>query len=34
MPENGHARRGEKIVQLIIEVEDKDALLSDFDLFH
>lgn len=32
--EKGYAERGEKIVQLTIEVDDKDVLLSDFDLFH
>ena len=31
---SGHAKRGEKIVQLTIDVDDKDVLLSDFDLFH
>jgi len=30
----GHAKRSEKIVQLTIEVDTKDVLLSDFDLFH
>lgn len=30
----GHAKRGEKIVQLTIDIDNKDALLSDFDLFH
>jgi len=30
----GHAKRSEKIVQLTIEVDAKDVLLSDFDLFH
>lgn len=34
MREAGYAERGEKIVQLTIEVDDKDVLLSDFDLFH
>jgi len=34
MREGGHAKRGEKIVQLTIEIPDKDVLLSDFDLFH
>lgn len=34
MRESGYAKRGEKIVQLTIEVNDKDVLLSDFDLFH
>lgn len=34
MRESGHAKRGEKIVQLTIEVEDQSVLLSDFDLFH
>jgi hypothetical protein len=32
--EEGYAERGENIVQLTIEVNDKDVLLSDFDLFH
>ncbi len=26
--------KGEKIVQLIIDIPDEDVLLSDFDLFH
>ena len=34
MRESGYAKRGEKIVKLTIEVEDKEVLLSDFDLFH
>ena len=34
MREGGHAKRGERIVQLTVEIEDKDILLSDFDLFH
>lgn len=34
MREAGYAERGEKIVQLTIEVDDKDVLLSDFELFH
>ncbi|HWQ73912.1 MAG TPA: DUF3841 domain-containing protein [Syntrophomonas sp.] len=34
MREGGYAARGEKIVQLTIEVDDKSVLLSDFDLFH
>lgn len=34
MREGGYANRGEKIVQLTIEVDDKEVLLSDFDLFH
>jgi len=34
MRERGYSNRGEKIVQLTIEVDDKDILLSDFDLFH
>lgn len=34
MREGGHATRGEKIVQLTIEVDDQDVMLSDFDLFH
>jgi len=34
MRESGYAKRGEKMVQLTIEVDDKDVLLSDFDLFH
>lgn len=34
MREGGHAKRGEKIVQLTIEIDDQDVLLSDFDLFH
>ena len=32
--EGGHAKRGKKIVQLTIEVSDKDVLLSDFTLFY
>jgi hypothetical protein len=31
---SAHAKRGEKIVQLTIEVDDQDVLLSDFLLFH
>ena len=34
MREGGHAKRGEQIVQLTIEVNNQDVLLSDFDLFH
>ncbi len=34
MREGGHAKRGEKIVQLTIDIPDEDVLLSDFDLFH
>lgn len=34
MREGGYANRGEKIVQLTIEVPDKDVMLSDFDCFH
>lgn len=34
MREGGHAKRGEKIVQLTIDIDDADVLLSDFDLFH
>lgn len=34
MREGGYARCGEKIVQLTIEVDDHDVLLSDFDFFH
>ena len=34
MREGGHAKRGEKIVQLTINVEEKNVLLSDFDLYH
>lgn len=34
MRESGYAMRGEKIVQLTIEADDQDVLLSDFDLFH
>lgn len=34
MRESGYAKRGEKIVQLTIEIDDRDVLLSDFDLFH
>ncbi|AFM00097.1 hypothetical protein Desde_1695 [Desulfitobacterium dehalogenans ATCC 51507] len=34
MRKGGHAKRGEKIVQLTIDIDDKDVLLSDFDLFH
>lgn len=34
MREGGHAKRGEKIVQLTIEINDQHVLLSDFDLFH
>jgi len=34
MREKGYANRGETIVQLTVEVDEKDVLLSDFDLFH
>ena len=34
MRKAGYAKRGEKIVQLTIDIDDKDVLLSDFDLFH
>ncbi|MGL5257959.1 MAG: DUF3841 domain-containing protein [Proteocatella sp.] len=34
MRQSGYATRGEKIVQLTIEIDSKDVLLSDFDLFH
>lgn len=34
MREGGYGKRGEKMVQLTIEVADRDVLLSDFDLFH
>lgn len=34
MRERGHEKRGEKIVQLTIEIDDQNVLLSDFDLFH
>lgn len=34
MREGGHANRGEKIVQLTVEIDDQYVLLSDFDLFH
>ncbi len=34
MRESGHAKRGDKIIQLTIEVPDKEVMLSDFDLFH
>lgn len=34
MREGGHAKRGTQIVQLTIEVDDRDVLLSDFDLYH
>lgn len=34
MRESGYAKRGEKIVQLTVEVDDWNVLLSDFDLFH
>lgn len=30
----GYANRGEKMVQLTIEIDDKDVLLSDFNLFN
>ena len=30
----GYAERGQKIVQLAIEIEDKEVLLSDFDKYH
>lgn len=34
MRESGYAKRGEKIVQLTVEVDDWNVMLSDFDLFH
>ena len=34
MREGGHAKRGAKIVQLTIEIDDRAVLLSDFDLYH
>ena len=34
MREGGHAKRGEKIVQLTIDIDAHDVLLSDFDLYH
>ncbi|WP_310604579.1 DUF3841 domain-containing protein [Anaerosporobacter sp.] len=34
MRESGYARRGEKIVQLTINIPDNDIMLSDFELFH
>lgn len=34
MREGGHGKHGEKILQLTIDIPDKDVLLSDFDLFH
>lgn len=34
MRKSGYTERGEKIVQLTIEVDDQDIMLSDFDLFH
>ena len=34
MRESGYAERGTKIVQLTIEVDNSDILLSDFDLYH
>lgn len=32
--EGGYAKKGEKIVQLTIDIPDEEVLLSDFDLFH
>lgn len=34
MRECGHAKRGEAIAQLTVEIADQDVLLSDFDLYH
>lgn len=34
MRKAGYAKRGDKIVQLTIDVDMRDVLLSDFDLFH
>ncbi len=34
MRKGGHAKRGDKIVQLTIDVDMGNVLLSDFDLFH
>lgn len=34
MRQSGYATRGEKIVQLTIEIDPEEVLLSDFDLFH
>lgn len=34
MRRSGHAVRGEKIVRLTIDVNEKEILLSDFDLYH
>ncbi|ACL77024.1 DUF3841 domain-containing protein [Ruminiclostridium cellulolyticum] len=34
MRRSGHALYGENIVRLTIEVNEKDMLLSDFDLYH
>ena len=34
MRQRGYANSGKKIVQLTIEADAKDVLLSDFDLFH
>ena len=34
MRQKGYASRGEKIALLTIEINEKDCLLTDFDLFH
>jgi hypothetical protein len=34
MRKAGYAKRGDKILQLTIDVDKRDVLLSDFDLFH
>jgi Phage-related tail protein len=34
MRRSSHSKRGEKVVRLTIEVNEKNVLLSDFDLYH
>lgn len=34
MRKSAYAERGKKVVRLTVKVEDKDVLLSDFDLYH
>lgn len=34
MRRSGHSKPGEKVVRLTIEVNEKDVLLADFDLYH
>lgn len=34
MRRSGHATKGEHVVRMTIDVDDKDVVLSDFDLYH